>query len=257
MDAPVKDAQSRPKNADGTADWETIFEDAENGLIPLVARAQSMEGLTACATLVINQLFTRKNDAAERDRLQGLLARLLKQGEAEGGIDGAREGVIGMLRSIKQERLLKAAAYVAEKRAKPESIAERERRKAGGAFLGDVHHLFASKTSMFAVVGVLVLAVLALVGVGLYLNGDMSVPVATQSPAATTAATATPPAPSPPVEPRAEAQAKSQAKSQAKAQAKPQANPQPKPKPTPKPNPNPDPKPNPKHKPQSTPKPET
>ena len=184
MDLSVNDQAKRPKTADGTADWETIFEDPANGLIPLVARAHTMDGLKACATLVINQLFTRKNDAAERDRLNAMLAKLMAGAEAEGGVDAARAGIIGLLRSIKQERLLKAAAYVAKKRAKPEA-GERERRKAGGAFLGDVHHLFASnKQVVFTVVGVLVLGVMALVAIGLFLGmGKDVAPVATETPA--------------------------------------------------------------------------
>jgi hypothetical protein len=183
MDAPLNEQAKRPKKADGTADWETIFEDPANGLIPLVAGAHTIEGLKACATLVINQLFTRKNDAPERDRLNDLLNKLMESAQANGGVEAARNGVIGLLRSIKQERLLKAAAYVAKKRQKPEAT-ERERRKAGGAFLGDVHHLFASKTSSFAIVGGLVLVVLALIGIGLYLGLEKGgTSVATETPA--------------------------------------------------------------------------
>lgn len=212
MDATLNDQAKRPKNADGTADRETIFEDPNNGLIPLVARAHTMEGLKACATLVINQLFTRKNDAAERDRLNVMLAKLMASAEAEGGVEAARNGVIGLLRSVKQERLLKAAAYVAKKRQKPETT-ERERRKAGGAFLGDVHHLFASKSSSFAIVGGLALVVLALIGIGAYLGLEKGLTsVATETPASMAAkppaakeeVLEAPPLPKPPVEKKIE-----------------------------------------------------
>ena len=170
MDAHVNDAASRPKLADGTADWETIFEHPDTGLVPLVSQAQSMDGLKACASVVINQLFTRKNDASERERLNGLLAKLMARAEASGGLDEARAGVIRMLRAIKQERLLKAAAYVAQKKSKARP--KTERRKVGGAFAGDVHHLFGVGQPLMIVVGGLSVVAAVLVTAALWFGGD-------------------------------------------------------------------------------------
>lgn len=168
MDLPVKDSSARPRMADGTADWETIFEHPDSGLVPLVSRARSVDGLKACATLVINQLFTRKNDAAERERLNDMLVRIMARAEAEGGFEIARDGVIELLRSIKQERLLKAATYVAKKQYGGRAI---ERRRKGGAFLGDVQHLLGGRGALIAAVVVLTLCVAGIVGYTLIAPG--------------------------------------------------------------------------------------
>lgn len=196
MDIAVNDQTARPKTAEGTADWETIFEHPESGLIPLVASARSLDGLKACAGLVINQLFTRKNDAAERERLQGILGKVVARAEGGGGVAEARERVLLILRAIKQERLRKAAAYVAQKRQKSGAAAAAERRRAGGAFIGDVHHLFGARKPLFALLGALMAGVAALLVAALFIGDDGAVaPKPAETDPATTAASSAPSAP--------------------------------------------------------------
>ena len=205
MDAHVNDAASRPKKADGTADWETIFEDPESGLVPLVSKAQSKDGLKACASVVINQLFTRKNDASERERLNALLAKLMAKAEASGGLEEARDGVIGMLRAIKQERLLKAAAYIAEKKAKGETAPER--RRAGGAFKGDVHHLFGGGQTILIAAGGLAIVAAALIAGALWIGNGGPKEQAAGEPAAEQAVEKAAPEPEAEPEPKPEPKA--------------------------------------------------
>lgn len=103
-----------PKTPDGTIDWEIVFEDPETGLIPLVARAQSPDTLHASAEVVIQKLFTRKNDADERARLMFLLDETLEKND---DIVIMRTQITDMLRAVKEERIEKARVYVERKRA--------------------------------------------------------------------------------------------------------------------------------------------
>jgi hypothetical protein len=170
MDMPVKNTFTKPKMADGTADWEAIFENSQSGLIPLVSKAKSVDGLRACATLVINQLFTRKNDEKERARLNAMLADLFTHADAGDDVDAARQGAIRILRGIKQERLLKAAAYVADKNSKH----SKPTAQGGGAErrTNDVFRLFGSGQPLLIAIAVLSLLAVSAIGVAVMIDFD-------------------------------------------------------------------------------------
>lgn len=168
MERPVTGKSSWPKTADGTTDWEIIFEDPDSGLVPLVMQARSLEGLRACAGVIINQLFTRKNDAAHKARLHQILERAIQRAEAGESVDLARDGVVKILRSIKQERVLKAAAYVAKKKRE----ADRGR---GSAIerrgLPASLDIFGGRKMIIASVAALSVVVATLVGIAYFMGG--------------------------------------------------------------------------------------
>lgn len=134
MGEPQNKAAARPKTADGTADWEVIFEDPANGLIPLVAQANSHKILRACVSVVIDKLFIRRHDEAERQRLTVLLDQLTGESTDGADVTAARDGVISLLREIKTQRMTKAAQHIAmEYQAKLKVPGRaRERRRASG-----------------------------------------------------------------------------------------------------------------------------
>lgn len=167
---PKNDSLSRPKKADGTADWEVIFENQQSGLIPLISKAKSVDSLRACATLLINQLFTRKNDEKERARLNSMLSEIFDRADVDNGIDDAREGAIRVLRGVKQERLLKAAAYVADKKTK----SSKSSAAGGGAErrANDVFRLFGSGKPLLIVCAVLSLIAVSAIGVAVMMDYD-------------------------------------------------------------------------------------
>lgn len=102
-----------PKTPDGTTDWEYVFEDSSAGFIPLVAQAQSVEALKMMSTVILEKLFTRKNDA---DELALHIARLNTIIAAGGGFEGMLRQVNVLMREVKDERIEKARVYIERKK---------------------------------------------------------------------------------------------------------------------------------------------
>lgn len=103
-----------PKTPDGTTDWQYVFEDANAGFIPLLARAPTAEMLQASATIIITKLFTRKNDETERDQLLFQLNEIISHG---GELPLQIEAVTHLMRAIKDDRIEKARVYINRKHA--------------------------------------------------------------------------------------------------------------------------------------------
>ncbi len=105
-----------PKTPDGVTDWQVVFEDGQSGLIGLVTQARSTDALSQSTAVLIEKLFTRKNDAAE-------VARYMKQLDAiiAAELDGTKASITGLLRQIKQDRIKKADRYVAGKKGKTDA----------------------------------------------------------------------------------------------------------------------------------------
>ncbi len=103
------------KTPEGTTDWESVFETPETGFIALVSQVPSIEALKLAATVVIEKLFTRKADTAERTKLIGQLDDII----AKSGDDfaAAVEATARLLRTIKDTRIEKARAYIERKKA--------------------------------------------------------------------------------------------------------------------------------------------
>ena len=120
--------QHRPRMAEGTTDWEAVFENAKTGFIPLIAQAHSSGVLQECANLVILKLFPRQNDSHEVEHFTTELAKIIPDGVTEDRMAELRDGVTVLLREIKEERIHLAAKYVARKR--KGKGAEKERRGA-------------------------------------------------------------------------------------------------------------------------------
>ena len=160
---------SWPKTPDGTIDWEVVFESSESGLIPLVMQAQSIDGVKACTTLIIDQLFTRKNDEAHRAKLNQILTAVAGRAESAGNIDFARDGAIKILRSVKQERILKAAAYVAKKKREAEQgVSSRTERRGVAASI----EVFSGRKKIIAVIVLLSIVAATLIGIATFMSGS-------------------------------------------------------------------------------------
>ena len=114
----AENVNSQPLAPDGTTDWETVFEDEDTGLIPLIGQAQSTESLKACALVILGKLLIRKNDEAAIERLTQELDRIIEEsGEGAEGLDASRSAITDLLRRIKKGRKQKAALVVANKKA--------------------------------------------------------------------------------------------------------------------------------------------
>lgn len=98
-----------PKTPDGTIDWEIVFEDPTDGLVPLVEQSQSAETLRLTAEVVFQKLFTRKNDADARHQLMTQLEDIISAG---GDFEAQKASVIALMRQVKDLRIEKARIYI-------------------------------------------------------------------------------------------------------------------------------------------------
>ncbi len=103
-----------PKTADGTTDWEYVFEDPSKGFIPLLSQVQTADALRMGATVVLEKLFTRKNDVEERTRLIAQLNSIIDTGD---DVETLTRQVADLMRDVKDERIEKARVYVERKKA--------------------------------------------------------------------------------------------------------------------------------------------
>ncbi len=113
-----KPNQNLPKTADGTTDWEVVFEDAETGFVPLITQARTAEALRECTKLVIHKLFSRNSDGPMVEKFTADLDVIIGGVSEADELADTRDRVIVLLRDIKTDRLQRAEAYVALKKAK-------------------------------------------------------------------------------------------------------------------------------------------
>jgi len=105
-----------PQTPEGVTDWESVFENPKSGFIVLIRSAHSPEILKECATVVVQQLFSRDDDAMITMKFIIELERILPDSNGkkltEEEVEEMRDAVTGFLRTIKVERLQKAQEYL-------------------------------------------------------------------------------------------------------------------------------------------------
>jgi len=157
-----------PKTPDGTIDWETVFETPNTGLIAMLADVGNHELLFKVTGTIIRQLFTRKGDELEVERFLRELTKIVGNAEKNGDDVGeTRDAVIDLLRRIKNGRVKKAAAYVAEQKRK-EALGEKQRRRAQRR---EADRATAVRNRMMMMAGGGLAAVVAIIGVVFVLSG--------------------------------------------------------------------------------------
>ena len=130
----MTDKPSWPQTADGVTDWEAVFEDPASGLLPLIAQARSTSAIKQASFVVVEQLYVRKDDAGEIDKIKSEISRLVPDDVPQEALPRIFEGVAGVLRQIKDERKMKAAQFAADKKleqlhGKHKPLVKKERRK--------------------------------------------------------------------------------------------------------------------------------
>jgi hypothetical protein len=83
-------------------DWEYIFEDPAHGLITLISKAKSSDGLEEICTLLVEFLFKRATDHDVRDEFRFRIKTIFAMGMSR---DDTIDDVIDLLREIKDDRL--------------------------------------------------------------------------------------------------------------------------------------------------------
>ena len=104
---------SHPMSGDA-AFWEAAFEDETSGFIALIARAQTPDVLRGSAAVIIEKLFTRKDDRPNVAKFIGELNGMVPEDASPADLDAMRDGVVGLMRRIKEERKQKATDHAAQ-----------------------------------------------------------------------------------------------------------------------------------------------
>lgn len=159
-----------PQTPDGVTDWPKVFEDPDDGLIPLISSARTANALRQCAFVVINQLFTRKNDTLEVARLGKQLDALFAERGTSDDIEQLSEAIIGLLRQIKNERIQKAQEYLANKSKNP--TADRRSDTFGQRMAANIYSMIKSPNFLGWVGGLILVMLLGIIGIGLTLFDD-------------------------------------------------------------------------------------
>jgi len=158
----IPEKSAWPKTVDGTTDWQLLFEEEEGGLIALSAACTTPEQLKQQAEAIIQAIFTRKKDAAIIAKVAGYLDKLIPDNAAPERLPAMHGGVAQMLRKVKDDRIKKAAAFVAKKAA-PQKRKKKLNRRSNPVL--DFLH----KNNTATVILILMLG--ALVPLGIYLSG--------------------------------------------------------------------------------------
>jgi len=111
--ADIGKTEKWPRTAQGTIDWVVVFNDEDEGIIPLVASAQSVDTLVDCTAMVIQMLFSRDSDGALRAGFTTALAQVVA--ECDGDRDAVCKAVSNILTDIRDDRTEKAADYARHK----------------------------------------------------------------------------------------------------------------------------------------------
>jgi len=106
---------SWPKTSDGTTDWEAVFEDPNTGFISLVSRTQSATMAEKTATVIIQKLFTRRNDLDLCKQNIHRLGTIVATHKDDLG--RIHEDVAVLMREIKNERIELARVFIERKKA--------------------------------------------------------------------------------------------------------------------------------------------
>lgn len=118
---PVPGPDDWPQNADGITDWEVLFETPETGLISLADNSETPEQLKLQTQAIIRTVFKRKRDQNIISKVMAFLEKLIPD-DAECDADQfrtMRASVKQMLRKVKNDRIKRAIAFIANKKNKP------------------------------------------------------------------------------------------------------------------------------------------
>jgi len=97
--------QHWPKLPSGNTDWETAFEDPENGLIALVSQAKTVGALRDCMIMIIKRFYTKDDDPVMRKQFANAISKILADGSSDNLLPKSIHSITALLREIKIERL--------------------------------------------------------------------------------------------------------------------------------------------------------
>lgn len=108
-----------PITDQGVTDWEYVFEDEKDGIVPVILMANTPFVLKECTTLIIQQLFSRENDTMNIMKHVIVLDQIIPD-EKELSLDkdalqSMRNQIATLLRKIKADRIQFSEVFIARK----------------------------------------------------------------------------------------------------------------------------------------------
>ncbi|MBT3989039.1 MAG: hypothetical protein HON14_01580 [Rhodospirillaceae bacterium] len=101
-----------PKTEHGTVNWEIVFESPENGLLTLIGEARTPKALLESSIVIIQKIYTRKDDPAKVEQFIQELSELIPEDLPEESLADIIEVVTTLLRQIKDFRIQKAQEHI-------------------------------------------------------------------------------------------------------------------------------------------------
>lgn len=120
-----------PKTPEGTTDWEIVFEDEVEGLVPSIERTESPTALRETANLIATNLFSRADDEPQLKKLHAWISNIVPEhSDDAASLPKKKSDIVRLLRHVEAERIRKASTYVAQRQAENEPEKASERRVA-------------------------------------------------------------------------------------------------------------------------------
>jgi hypothetical protein len=127
---PVTDKSGWPKTLDDTTDWEVLFENQTTGFVTKVTATQTPEELKQLSKRIIRAVFGRKRDQAIIKKVTTYLDKLIPESAEAERLPTMKAGVRQMLRKVKEDRIKRAALFVAKKQEKKKKSGKKTNRRA-------------------------------------------------------------------------------------------------------------------------------
>jgi hypothetical protein len=101
-----------PKTEHGTVNWDVVFESPKDGLLTLINQAQTPKALLEISIVIIQKIYTRKDDPAKVEQFIQELTELIPEDMPEESLADIIGVVTTLLRQIKDFRIQKAQEHI-------------------------------------------------------------------------------------------------------------------------------------------------
>lgn len=105
---PAEDTAHAPHSAE---DWETLFEDPENGLIAMMGQAHSVDALELSTRSALTKLLVHEDERARLEEYEGRLSAIAAPDGDTRDVEQVRAEIIALLRRLKEDGKRAAEAH--------------------------------------------------------------------------------------------------------------------------------------------------
>ena len=104
-----------PALPDGTVDWMTVFQAPRTGLISQIEQSTTSAQLKACFSVIIEALFSRKNDAEIRAVYHQVSEELFEDEADDSALDAQKTKLRMVMMRLMNDRMQRSRAHAAVK----------------------------------------------------------------------------------------------------------------------------------------------